>query len=154
MPERWRRPFASSPEVRERMRAVARHDTTPELNLRRALHRLGLRYYVHRRPLPQLARQADIVFPNAKIAVFVDGCFWHGCPEHGQRVHRINEWYWPTKIECNKARDLDTDAQLTAAGWEAIRVWEHEDAATAAESIDHAVKYRTRTARSPGIATK
>lgn len=135
MPERWRTPFASSPTIHKRMSALARRDTAPEMDLRRALHRLGLRYYVHRRPLPQLSREADIVFPRAKVAVFVDGCFWHGCPQHSRRVHQTNGWYWPEKINRNKARDLDTNTTLAAAGWTVIRVWEHEDAAQAAELV-------------------
>ena len=77
------------------MSRVARRDTGPELALRRALHRSGLRYYVHRRPVPTLPRRADVVFPTQRVAVFVDGCFWHGCPEHGRREHRTNGWYWP-----------------------------------------------------------
>jgi len=117
MPERWRTPFASSEAVHQKMSALARRDTAPELALRRVLYRRGLRYRVHRRPLPDLARQADIVFTGAKVAVFVDGCFWHGCPEHGRREHRTNGWYWPTKIAANKDRDRDTDERLIDAYW-------------------------------------
>ncbi|MDA8268686.1 MAG: very short patch repair endonuclease [Actinomycetota bacterium] len=117
------------------MSTLARRDTAPELALRCVLHRRGLRYRVHRRPLPGLARQADIVFTRAKVAVFVDGCFWHGCPEHGRRWHRTNGWYWPQKIEANKDRDLDTDERLLAAGWAPIRIWEHEDPEVAADRV-------------------
>jgi len=117
------------------MKRLGRRDTAPELALRRVLHRRGLRYYVHRRPLAGLRREADVVFPRARVAVFVDGCFWHGCPEHGRREHRTNGWYWPQKIERNRARDLDTDARLFAAGWEPVRVWEHEDPERAADRI-------------------
>lgn len=78
MAERWRTPFASSEAVQRKMSRLARRDTAPELALRSVLHRRGLRYRVHRRPLPDLARQADIVFSGSKVAVFVDGCFWHG----------------------------------------------------------------------------
>jgi DNA mismatch endonuclease (patch repair protein) len=105
------------------MSALARRDTGPELALRRELHRQGLRYNVHRRPLPDLNRQADIIFPRAKVAVFVDGCFWHGCPDHGRRQHRTNGWYWPEKIERNKQRDttlmngyLQPDGRLSEYG--------------------------------------
>ena len=87
-----------------RMSGLAWRDTGPEIVLRRALHQRGLRYYVHRRPLPELRRETDVVFPKAKLAVFVDGCFWHGCPADGRRDHRTNGWYWPEKIERNKAR--------------------------------------------------
>jgi DNA mismatch endonuclease (patch repair protein) len=135
MTERWRTAFASSEQVRERMSGLARRDTGPEIALRRALHQRGLRYYVHRRPLPELRREADVVFPKAKLAVFVDGCFWHGCPAHGRRDHRTNGWYWPEKIERNKARDQDTDAKLRAAGWIPLRVWEHEEPESAAARV-------------------
>src|SRR5271166_2694159 len=125
------------------MRLLARRDTAPELALRRSLHRRGLRYYVHRRPLAGLRREADIVFPRAKVAVFVDGCFWHGCPEHGRREHRTNGWYWPEKIERNRVRDRDTDAHLLAAGWVPIRVWEHEDSGKAADRISSVTSTRS-----------
>ena len=117
------------------MSMLARRDTAPELALRRELHRLGLRYYVHRQPLQTLRRQADVVFPRNKVAVFVDGCFWHGCPEHGRREHRTNGWYWPAKIERNRQRDQDTDERLREAGWAVVRVWEHEDAHEAARRV-------------------
>lgn len=139
VPERWRQPFASSEAVRRRMSAQRREGTAPELALRSALFALGLRYRLHRRPLPMLARKADIVFGREKTAVFVDGCFWHGCPEHGRRRHDVNGWYWPAKIERNRRRDIDTDAVLARAGWRVIRVWEHElagrGAAAAAERV-------------------
>jgi DNA mismatch endonuclease (patch repair protein) len=127
MPENWRESFASSEVVHQKMSRLARRDTAPELALRRELHRHGLRYFIHRRPVPDLRREADVVFPGAKLAVFVDGCFWHGCPDHGRRQHRTNGWYWPDKIERNRQRDRDTDARLVAAGWTPLRVWEHED---------------------------
>ena len=122
------------------MSRLARRDTAPELALRRVLHRAGLRYRVHRRPLPDLNRQADIVFTRAKVAVFVDGCFWHGCPDHGRRAHRTNGWYWPGKIQRNQERDRDTDAHLTRAGWTPVRVWEHEPADEAADRVAAAVR--------------
>lgn len=139
MPERWRTPFASSEVVQRKMSTLARRDTGPELALRRVLYRRGLRYRVHRRPLPDLPRQADIVFQGAKVAVFVDGCFWHGCPRHGRREHRTNGWYWPKKIAANKDRDRDTDEQLRAAGWLPVRIWEHEDPDAAADRVAGAV---------------
>jgi DNA mismatch endonuclease (patch repair protein) len=94
--------------------------------LRRALHALGLRYRLHRAPLPALRRKADVVFSRQRVAVFVDGCFWHGCPEHGRRRHDVNGWYWPDKIARNRRRDEDTDRLLTRSGWLALRFWEHE----------------------------
>ncbi|MHB1712135.1 MAG: very short patch repair endonuclease [Acidimicrobiales bacterium] len=91
--------------------------------LRRVLHRQELRYYVHRLPLPEaVRREADIVLLNARAAVFVDGCFWHGCPENGTSVHRTNGWYWSENIQRNKERDLDTDERLKCAGWTPIRI--------------------------------
>lgn len=126
MAEPWRVPFASSEPVRRRMSAQRREGTAPELVLRKALHSQGLRYRVHRAPVPSLRRKADIVFGPARVAVFVDGCFWHGCPDHGARRHEVNGWYWPEKIARNRARDQDTDRVLAEAGWLALRVWEHE----------------------------
>jgi DNA mismatch endonuclease, patch repair protein len=126
VPERWRQPFASSEAVRRRMSAQRREGTAPEIALRRALHALGLRYRLHRPPVPSLRRKADIVFGPARVAVFVDGCFWHGCPDHGGRRHDVNGWYWPDKIARNRHRDEDTDQVLTGAGWQVIRIWEHE----------------------------
>jgi len=111
--------------------------------LRRVLHRLGLRYLVHRRPLPSLRRSADIVFLRSRVAVFVDGCFWHGCPDHGCQP-RVNDWYWQPKIAGNKRRDVDTKHQLEAAGWAVVRVWEHEDPRVAAQRIEALVRIRTR----------
>jgi DNA mismatch endonuclease (patch repair protein) len=140
--EAWRQPFASSEAVRERMKRLARRDTNPELALRRGLHRQGLRYFVHRRPVPNVRRQADIVFPRAKVAVFVDGCFWHGCPQHGRRKHKTNDWYWSEKIRSNQARDRDTNAQLAAAGWHVIRIWEHESVSLSVGVVCQAVQTR------------
>ncbi|HUB69031.1 MAG TPA: very short patch repair endonuclease [Acidimicrobiales bacterium] len=126
MPERWREPFASNEAVRARMSTQRREGTAPEVVLRQALHRIGLRYRLHRAPLPGLRRKADIVFGPARLAVFVDGCFWHGCPDHGARRHEVNNWYWPAKISRNCERDRETDRALTDAGWRVIRVWEHD----------------------------
>lgn len=128
--------FASSERARQRFQVQKRRDTAPELQLRRAAHALGLRYYVGRQPLPELRRTADLVFPRARVAVFVDGCFWHGCPEHGCRVHGNNGWYWPEKIASNRRRDVDTNAWLREAGWTVVRVWEHEDMAEAARQLE------------------
>ena len=117
------------------MSAQRSQDTAPELAIRRVLHSVGLRYRVHVPPLPGLRRKADIVFPRSRVAVFVDGCFWHGCPEHGQRRHEVNEWYWPEKIARNQRRDADTDARLEEAGWTVVRIWEHEPASDAAQRV-------------------
>lgn len=116
-------------------------DTKPELALRSALHRLGLRYFVHRRPLPGLRREADVVFPGVRVAVFLDSCFWHGCPEHVSWP-RANAGWWREKIETTRHRDRETDARLAEAGWTVIRVWEHEDPVLAAERVAQAVHGR------------
>lgn len=118
-------------------------DTKLELDLRRELHRRGLRYFVHRRPLPSLRRVADIVFPKARVAVFACGCFWHG-HDHAMRNRRwdTNAWYWPDKIERNRQRDSDTDARLASAGWISIRIWECDDPAEAAASVAALVSER------------
>jgi len=125
---------ASTPAVRRRMQDQSARDTRPELALRRLLHVSGLRYRVDRAPLPGLRRRADVVFGRARVAVFVDGCFWHGCPEHGTRP-RSNEQWWRDKLERNRLRDADTDARLRAAGWRVLRIWEHEDPVSAASRV-------------------
>jgi len=127
------------------MRNVARKDTAPELAVRRSLHKLGMRYFVHRRPLPGLRRQADVVFPKAKVAVFVDGCFWHGCPEHAGKLEKTNGWYWPAKIQANRDRDADTNFRLDESGWVAVRIWEHESPDEAALRVAELVRVRRLT---------
>jgi DNA mismatch endonuclease (patch repair protein) len=128
------RSFASTPAIRRRMQDQRARDTAPELALRRQLHAFGLRYRVDRAPLPGLRRRADILFGPARVAVYLDGCFWHGCPEHGNRP-RANSPYWGPKIERNRARDVDTDTRLAAAGWAVVRAWEHEDPADVATRV-------------------
>jgi DNA mismatch endonuclease (patch repair protein) len=105
------------------------------------VHALGLRYRVGARPLAGLRRTADLVFPTTKIAVFLDGCFWHGCPEH-HTVAAANAKFWADKVSGNRARDRDTDARLEAAGWISVRVWEHEDPAEAAQRVHEVVRAR------------
>lgn len=126
--------WAVSPGRRRNMQANRSRDTGPELALRRLLHARGLRYRVAARPLPELRRTADIVFRRARVAVFIDGCYWHGCPEH-YRVPRHHTGYWSVKIATNVERDRDTDVKLLEAGWMVLRFWEHEDPATCAEMI-------------------
>lgn len=133
--------FASTAAVRQRMQSQPRSNTAPELLIRREVHRAGLRYFVGRRPLRELRRTADLVFPTAKVAVFVDGCFWHGCPTHG-RVGTVNSWYWPSKVATNVERDRDTDRALVDHGWIPIRIWEHEAPKTAADLIITTVRGR------------
>jgi DNA mismatch endonuclease (patch repair protein) len=109
-------------------------DTEIELRLRRCLHAAGLRYRLHRRPIAGLRRTADIVFTPARVAVFVDGCFWHGCPDHGT-TPRTNTGFWRDKIRRNVERDDDTRRRLAQAGWLAVQVWGHADPADAAATI-------------------
>jgi DNA mismatch endonuclease (patch repair protein) len=145
--------WASSPAVRAVMRANKGRDTRPELAVRSAAHALGLRYRVGVRPVPGVRRSADLVFPKAKVAVFVDGCFWHGCPQHHRPAKR-NVEFWRAKIEGNVARDADTDRRLEEAGWRVVRVLEHEEPAVAAAVIAAAVRGGRRkgslTAKSEG----
>ena len=131
------------------MRANRRTDTKPELALRHALHRLGYRYRKDYRLDLDGGRRVrpDIAFTARKVAVFVDGCFWHGCPDHGNPRPATNAWYWPAKIEGNRARDRDTDRRLTDAGWLVLRLWEHEDPAEAARRVAGAVAERLSAKR-------
>ena len=137
------RPPASSDIVRQRMRSTPQRDTPAEMRVRKLLHGMGLRYRVNAKPLAHSRRRADVVFRRAKVAVFVDGCFWHGCPEHGTWP-RANREFWSVKILANKARDSDTNTQLQSEGWLVIRVWEHEDPAKAARRIANKVRERLR----------
>ncbi len=134
-------PPPSSDAARRRMLAARQRDTAPEMALRSALHRLGLRYWVHRAPLPGIRRQADIVFPRQRLAIFVDGCFWHGCPLHGTEA-KANAAFWQQKITRNRERDRETDRSFEGAGWLVVRVWEHEDPVRAAHRIERIVRKR------------
>ncbi|MYW01979.1 DNA mismatch endonuclease Vsr [Streptomyces sp. SID3343] len=116
-------------------------DTGVEVALRRELHRMGLRYRVHRRPLKGVRREADVVFGPTRVAVYVDGCFWHGCPTHATWPKR-NAEFWKNKIEGNRTRDADTDRRMAEAGWLVVRVWEHEDPASAATRVRDVVLAR------------
>lgn len=115
------------------MRLVKRRDTLPELALRRGLHKLGYRYRVDRSP-DGGRRRADLIFGRHRVAVFVDGCFWHGCPEHGTWPKANAKW-WRMKIRANIKRDRETDKRLAAAGWTVVRVWEHETAEGAVSQV-------------------
>ncbi len=121
-----------------RMAKQRRVGTKPELALRRELHRRGKRFFVDRAPIPGMRRRADIVFPRRKVAVYVDGCFWHSCPEHATFPKNNAEW-WAAKLAGNVARDRDTDARLIAAGWTVVRIWEHERPDTAADLVTDAL---------------
>ena len=137
-----------------RMRNQRERNTGPEMTLRAKLHRLGLRFRIHVRPVDGLRREADIVFRPARTAVFVDGCFWHGCPDHATWP-KVNGAFWKAKIEANQARDLATNVLLGANGWEVIRVWEHEDMDSAAVKILETVGARRsrRKSRPPTRAS-
>jgi DNA mismatch endonuclease (patch repair protein) len=121
------------------MQRQARRDTAPELALRRALYRLGLRYRVDVSPIPGMRSRADIVFAPRHVAVFVDGCFWHSCPDHGT-IPKSNRDWWTRKLRANTERDRDIDKRLRTAGWHVIRVWEHEDAEGVARKIEPIVR--------------
>lgn len=117
--------WASSAANRKNMQAIRNRDTKPEQAVRSFLHAAGLRYRVCARPIPDLRRTADIVFRPAKVAVFIDGCYWHGCPEH-YVPPKTNQGYWSDKVVRNMTRDRDTDDRLRAAGWTVLRFWEHD----------------------------
>lgn len=127
------RPLDISP-VRKRMRATSGRDNPREVAIRRLLYRARVRYRVHF-PVPGRSRRTiDIAFTQIKLAVFLDGCFWHSCPSHGTRA-RSNADFWSRKLDQNKARDLDTNATLQNDGWSVLRIWEHEPIADAVTKI-------------------
>ncbi|WSD68649.1 very short patch repair endonuclease [Streptomyces sp. NBC_01591] len=143
-PEAWTPPegsWASSAARRKNMQAIRSRDTKPERLIRRLVHASGLRYRVAAKPLPDLRRTADMVFRPAKVAVFIDGCYWHGCPEH-YVPPKTNPGYWSDKVARNVARDRDTDQRLAEAGWLVLRFWEHQDSDTCALTIVSAVRER------------
>jgi len=118
------------------MQRQRRRDTTPELAVRRALHARGWRFRVDIPPLPGLRRRADIVFTRRRVAVYVDGCFWHSCPTHGT-IPKSNQAWWVAKLRANVERDGDTERRLREAGWTTVRLWEHislEDALIVVET--------------------
>jgi DNA mismatch endonuclease (patch repair protein) len=125
------------------MRGNTRRDTSPELAVRREVHRRGLRFRVDAEPLDGVRRRADLVFKRAQVAVFVDGCLWHGCLDHC-RIPETNRGYWSAKIGGNMTRDADTDRRLVEAGWLPVRVWEHDDPMMAVDRIERLVRSRQR----------
>ncbi len=121
------RPAAISKKVSGAMRSMPEHSTGPEMAVRRLLYAKGLRYRVQY-PVPGAPRRTiDIAFPGKKVAVFIDGCFWHGCTEH-RNIPAHNRDWWKDKIEKNRSRDRDTDEKLHDAGWQVLRYWEHDPA--------------------------
>lgn len=117
-----------------RMAKVRTRDTGPEMAIRRELHRRGRRFFVQRQ-VDGTRRRADIIFPKAQLAIFVDGCFWHSCPDHATHPKRNAEW-WAAKLATNVARDRETDRVLGEGGWTVVRVWEHESPAAAVDRIE------------------
>ena len=125
------------------MSRIRGRNTKPETLLRSALHAQGFRFRLHRRDLPG---SPDIVFVSRKVAVFVDGCFWHGCPTHGAKP-ATNRRFWSEKIETNRKRDKAATRKLRALGWQVIRIWEHDlkkDIPRVIKSIERIVIRRAR----------
>src|SRR6478736_5875938 len=131
------------------MSRLGRRDTLPELAIRSELHRRGLRFRVDRPPVPGLRSRADIVFGPARVAVYIDGCFWHSCPEHGTKPKANADW-WEQKLRRNQERDAETDRALREHGWEVVRIWEHEDPVEAAAGVEVTVRERLRARRGKG----
>jgi DNA mismatch endonuclease (patch repair protein) len=142
-------PTPTSPAATAVMKGNRRRDTKAELRLRSAIHRRGLRF---RKDFPiwldQLTVRPDLVFPRRQVAVFVDGCFWHGCPQHGN-VPTANRQYWAQKLQRNRNRDGRVDQALMAAGWKIVRVWEHEEIHTALERVMRVLETRGAILSSP-----
>ena len=132
---------SAKPDARRRMQRVRQRNTSAEAALRREVFARGLRYRIHVPVLSRPRRVADIAFGKARVAVFVDGCFWHGCPQH-VTWPKHNAEFWRTKIETNRSRDADTDERLRAEGWVVVRVWEHESPARAAARLAVIVRRR------------
>lgn len=120
---------------RRHMARFGRRDTAPELALRRELHRRGRRFFVDRPVSSRCRVRPDLVFPRARIAVFVDGCFWHFCEVHAQ-LPKANADLWHRKLLANRQRDARNQATLESEGWRVLRFWEHEDAAAAASVVE------------------
>ncbi|WP_405662844.1 very short patch repair endonuclease [Streptomyces sp. NBC_01166] len=136
----------SSPGVSARMSRQARRDTAPEVAVRKLLHASGYRYRLNER-VPHMSRRTiDIAFTRAKVAVFLDGCFWHGCPEHATQPKSNAEW-WRQKLDRNMARDVETTAHLVAEGWVVLRFWEHQYPAQVAEQVAEVVDRRKSAKR-------
>jgi DNA mismatch endonuclease (patch repair protein) len=126
----------------KRFTTQRRRDTQPELAIRRLVHAKGLRYLVDAPlPLKGVRRRADLSFTRARIAVFIDGCYWHSCPIHATQPKANAEW-WAAKLAANQLRDRDTDGRLEDAGWIVLRIWEHELPADAADKVELAVRTR------------
>jgi len=130
-----------SAALSRKMSTLARRDTKPELLLRQALHARGLRYRVQVKVPGNRRRTVDIAFTRARLAVYVDGCYWHGCPAHHVLPKSNSEW-WQWKVDLNRKRDADTNAELESAGWAVLRIWEHIAPVEAAALVERT--YRAR----------
>jgi DNA mismatch endonuclease (patch repair protein) len=140
-------PVPSSVSVSGRMSKQRRRDTKPEVAVRKLLHARGFRFRVNYRVPGMPRRTIDIAFTRARVAVFIDGCFWHACPDHAT-APAANSGWWSEKLATNQARDVATNDHLTGLGWRVIRIWEHEDPDTAAEKVTSAVRSINRPAGS------
>lgn len=132
-------PLTSGLAVSNRMKSVRRTNTKPELAIQSCLKQMGLSFKTDFGIIKGSQRRADIVFKEAKVTVFIDGCFWHGCPIHGTWP-KTNSEFWRKKVESNRKRDLDTDYHLTNIGWKVTRVWEHESPTEVADRIFVVIK--------------
>jgi DNA mismatch endonuclease (patch repair protein) len=141
--------WASTPGVRRSMQSNRPRNTAPEIALRSALHRAGMRFWKHRRPIQGVRCEPDVVFPRIRLAVFVDGCFWHSCPDHATRPVANGDW-WARKLEGNVARDRRNTETLQAAGWTVLRIWEHVPSPKAVEEIE-VTAFRLRAAMMPSL---
>ncbi|MDE0674212.1 MAG: very short patch repair endonuclease [bacterium] len=131
-------PPASSPAVRRRMRNTPRSNTPVEVEVRRFLHAMGLRYRVDH-PIPHLTRsRPDIVFTRRRVAVYIDGCYWHFCPLH-RSVPTTNRDWWIAKLQANADRDVTHTKELSDGGWTVLRFWEHEEPELIAASVQSVV---------------
>lgn len=134
-------PVPSSLDTNRRLARVRQSGTRAEIELRRAWHARGLRYRVQLPILRKPHRVADIVFTRVKVAVFVDGCFWHGCPVHATWPNN-NAEFWKEKIQTNRAKGADTNIRLKSIGWEPVQIWEHDNTVEAADQICRLIQVR------------
>ncbi|WP_405928602.1 very short patch repair endonuclease [Streptomyces griseus] len=140
----------SSPGVSARMSSQVSRDTKPEVAVRKLLHAAGYRFRVNTRVPDMPRRTIDIAFTRAKVAVMIDGCFWHGCPLHATQPKANAQW-WREKLDRNMARDRETTEHLAAAGWTVLRFWEHEAPDGAAEQVAAAVERRRPKIKGGGV---
>lgn len=128
-----------SAAVSAQMSRMPSRDTTIELAVRRLLHAAGLRFRVHRRDLPGTP---DVVLPRARLAIFIDGCFWHDCELHRSLPKNNREW-WGAKFAATRERDQRKDAELAEIGWLPVHYWEHEGPAEIASDVVALWRHRT-----------